>query len=313
MKLYVGIDGGGTKTECVVLDNSGKVLGMSSAGSSNIVRVGEARAFRALRTCLAAALTQTNQRKSSVVCLVAGLAGSGRPAVRRSAQRFLRKLLPEARCWVTTDLRIALASVSETGPALVIVAGTGSGALARGRDGRELRLGGWGPWASDEGSAFDIGRKALAAIARMQDSRERPSVLVNLAEHAFEVKAWSGLLAVINASPLECLPKLFPLIVEAARRRDYTARRLLREAGTQLGVLGRDLIHVLNLEKAAFPIGLVGGVFGRSPLLAQTTRRVLLQAAPKAHVMIPRISPAAAAARLAFTRFAGRQRKGSGG
>ena len=307
MKLFAGIDGGGTKTECVVLDEYGKVLGVSSAGSSNIVRVGEARAFAALRTCLAATLKETNQRRSSLVSLVAGLAGCGRPAVRRSAQRFLRKLLPEARCWVTTDLAIGLASVRASGPAIVIVAGTGSGALGRGRDGREVRLGGWGPWASDEGSAFDIGRRALAAMARMQDGRERRSVLVNLAEHSFGVKAWSGLLQKITASPLESLPKLFPLVVVAARRGDHHAHQLLLEAGTQLAALGRDIVRVLNLEKEAFPVGLVGGVFGRSPLVAQTTRRVLLQSAPKARVVIPKISPAAAAAGLALTRFAGRR------
>ncbi len=313
MKLFVGMDGGGTKTECIILNESGKVLGIASAGSSNIVRVGEARAFEALETCLAGALKLTKQRKSSVVGVIAGLAGCGRAAIRRSAERFFRKSLPEANCHVTTDLRIALASVSEAGPALVIVAGTGSGALARGQDDREMRAGGWGPWASDEGSAFDIGRKAMAAMARMQDGRERSSVLAGLAEQALGVRDWSGLQEAIRSSPLERLPKLFPAVVEAARRGDPTARRILREAGTALGELGRHLIRALHLRGATLAVGLVGGVFGRSPLLDRTVRRLLLKAAPRARVAIPTTSPAEAAARLALSRYAGGWKRGAKG
>ncbi len=313
MKLFVGIDGGGTKTDCVILDESGAVRGVSSAGSSNIVRVGEERAFAALRACLAAALKPTKQTKASVVSAVAGLAGSGRVSIRRSAERFLRNLLPKAKCNVMTDLGIALASISRTGPALVIVAGTGSGALGRGRDGREMRAGGWGPWASDEGSAFDIGRKALAALARMQDGREQPSVFAELAARALSVKDWFELQAAVGSSPLENLPRLFPAVVEAASRGDPSAQRILREAAVALGKLGTHLIRALNLGGATLPVGLVGGVFGRSLLLDRAVRTFLLQAAPQARVAIPPVSPATAAARLAWSRYAGWRKKGREG
>ncbi len=313
MKLFVGIDGGGTKTECVILDELGAVRGVSSTGSSNIARVGEERAFAALRACLAAALKPTKQTQGSVVSAVAGLAGSGRVRIRRSAERFLRNSLPKAKCHVMTDLAIALASISEAGPALVIVAGTGSGALARGREGPEMRAGGWGPWASDEGSAFDIGRKAMAAVARMRDGRERPSVLAKLAAQALGVKDWFELQEAVRLSPLEQLPKLFPAVVEAAGRGDPSAQRILREAAVALGKLGTHLIRALKLGGSTLPVGLVGGVFGRSRLLDRAVRRFLLQAAPRARVAIPTVSPATAAARLAWSRYAGWRKKGTHG
>jgi N-acetylglucosamine kinase len=307
MRLFVGIDGGGTKTRCVILDESGAVRGMGSAGSSNIVRVGEVRAFSALRTCLVAALRQTKRGRDSIAGVVAGLAGCGRAETRRSAERFFRKSFPGARCRVTTDLSIALASTSEFGPAVVIVAGTGSGALGRGRAGAEMRAGGWGPWASDEGSAFDIGRKAMVALARMQDGREKRSALARLADRALGVKGWFGLQQAVNQAPLERLPALFPAVIQAAERGDLVARRILRRAAADLGRLGTHLIGALRLGGAAFPVGLVGGVFGRSRLFDRAVRKSILQAAPRARITIPTLSPATAAARLAWRSW--RKRK----
>ena len=90
----LGIDGGGTKTTCIVLDHRRNVIGQARAGSSNRNSVGDetarANITRATQDALAAAGLQTSEL--GVVC--AGLAGVDRPAERTLINGWFTELFP---------------------------------------------------------------------------------------------------------------------------------------------------------------------------------------------------------------------------
>ncbi len=77
---------------------------------------------------------------------------------------------------VVGDNVIALEAAFGSGPGVIVIAGTGSIAYGRNRDGQTARAGGWGFAISDEGSGHWIGRAAVAAALvpgtriRMQDA-----------------------------------------------------------------------------------------------------------------------------------------------
>src|SRR6202790_4893483 len=177
MQNLIGFDGGGTKTECVVLDARGKIIGEGRGGPSNPLRCGFDAAFRSLSQAATEALKTAGLRTNSFSGVCAGLAGAGRRNVVRRVLVYLAEEFPHAVVQVTTDYEIALEAAAAQGPGVVLIAGTGSAAYGRNAEGETARAGGYGPWVGDEGSAFEIGRLAVAAVARTRD-QARPITLL---------------------------------------------------------------------------------------------------------------------------------------
>ena len=169
MGYSIGIDGGGTKTDCVVLDADGSIIGEGHSGPANPLRSGYEAAFRSISEAAAEALKSARLHTGDVTSVCAGLAGAGRRNVVRRTMVFLAHEFPHAVAQVTTDYDVALETAAGSGPGVVLIAGTGSVAYGRNAAGETARSGGYGPWIGDEGSAFDIGRRAIAAVARTRD------------------------------------------------------------------------------------------------------------------------------------------------
>src|SRR5437868_3917514 len=157
LNIAVGFDGGGTKTDCVVLDADGNTLGMGTAGPSNPLRVGPESAFAEMAEAAAQALAGAHLKPRQVDAVCAGLAGAGRRSVVRSAIIFLSREFPDALTHVTTDSEVALEAAVGQGPGVVLIAGTGSIAHGRNAAGATARAGGYGRWIGDEGSGYEIG------------------------------------------------------------------------------------------------------------------------------------------------------------
>jgi N-acetylglucosamine kinase-like BadF-type ATPase len=192
--FYLGFDGGGTKTECVLLDSAGQMLAQETAGPSNPLRAGFDRAQASLRAAAEKALAVRSIGAANVGGICAGIAGAGQPRVVKRMMSYLVETFPRAHVRVCTDLEIALTAGLGDGPGIVIVAGTGSAALGRDANGREFRAGGDGPWVGDEGSAFDIGRRGVAAVARARDALSPVTILADSIPAALECPNWSALL-----------------------------------------------------------------------------------------------------------------------
>src|SRR5882724_8290539 len=121
----VGVDGGGTKTEAVILDTSQRVIGEGRAGPSNPLRVGIANAAAAVREAVDKACNMAKVRRSDLVAAEIGLAGAGRKELRARMREALATL-GIAHMEVVTDADIALYGATDGSPGIVVIAGTGS-------------------------------------------------------------------------------------------------------------------------------------------------------------------------------------------
>jgi N-acetylglucosamine kinase-like BadF-type ATPase len=115
MGYFLGFDGGGTKTDCALLDASGSVVGEGHGGPSNPLRCGYDVAFSSLREAAAEALVAAKIELSGVTGVCAGIAGAGRRTVVRRLMVFLAQEFPTAVGQVTTDYEIALEAAVGTG------------------------------------------------------------------------------------------------------------------------------------------------------------------------------------------------------
>jgi glucosamine kinase len=305
---FLGFDGGGTKTECVLADGEGQILARATAGPSNPLRAGYSRAWFSLSDAADILLARQKITSNDIHGICAGVGGAGRPAVVHRLTAFLRGSFARAEIEVTTDLEIALEAAFGPGSGIILIAGTGSGALGRDSAGRRERVGGKGPWFSDEGSAFDIGRRAVQAVLLADESRGPDTALANRLFQHLQAGDWNGVLDQVSKSPDAVFPQVFPLVAELAESGDAVSREILADAATALAGLVRSVAEKLGwqtkgrAEESAtteIPVARVGGMHGHSKFLDNAINAELTRAVPGWKHFDLSMTPAEAAARMA--------------
>ena len=279
MAYYLGIDGGGNKTKCVVGDES-SLLATVTAGPSNITRVGEARAREGLHQAVreACAAVEIAPRQVERACI--GVAGAGREEIAGTIRKIAAEIIP-GEIEVVGDMQIAMAAAFGAGPGVIVIAGTGSIAYGRDAQGRTARAGGWGFAISDEGSAHWIGRAAVSSLLRAIDQSVYQGTdhqaaaealpLFRALKAAWNLHSLDEFVRAANSNP--DFAALFPAILATADAGDALAQRVLAQAGGELAQLAEIVVRRLfaedNAGLPAVPLAMVGGVFRHAPLVRE--------------------------------------------
>ena len=295
MRYVLGFDGGGTKTECVLMNSADQVLARTYGGPSNPSRIGVESAMRAVEESADLALRDTGLERTAITAIGAGLAGTAKPEMKERVRCALQETFPGARITVLTDLEAALAAAGEV-PTIVLVAGTGSAAMGRNARSDVWRAGGYGRGISDKGSAFDIGRRAVAAAAQERAKRGADSALGREILAQLHCQDWQVAQHRGQTMPDEIFPPIFPVVAAAADGGDVTARELLHDAANKLASLVAEVAERLDLRDKEFTLVKIGGTIGRSRFFDAEIDGALKQVAPRAQIGKLRISPAEAAA-----------------
>jgi len=264
MRYVLGFDGGGTKTECVLMDESGAILARSRSGPSNAVNVGTEACAAALADAGTQALVSAEKSPSGVAYILAGISGAGEPSVRCDIQDKLKSRFPNAAIVVTSDLVLTLAAAGEI-PSVVVIAGTGSAVLGRTSPLKLARAGGFGPIIGDPGSANDIGRKTVARCFQKFLNNEKFSLTDEICR-AFDC-TWPQLIDLVREQPTVIFPKVFPVVAKAAESGEPSARAILSMAAKNLIEQVREVVDHLHLRNTNFFLAKTGGVFDGSAFL----------------------------------------------
>ena len=291
-RYLVGFDGGGTKTECVVCDSTGRVVGMGIAGPSNYHNVGLDGALSALKASFRRATAGSGLTRGLELEACLGLAGLDSPEDLRMVKEGVASTGLFSDPVVVNDWRTALAGAFPDGPGIIVIAGTGCVAAGRDADGRVLRVGGWGSVIDDRGSAYDIGRDALYAAMRDYDSRGPSTTLLARLMRRLRAKEPQGLIerVYLGAMSVTEIAALCEVVAEAASAGDGVSRKILREKGALLGELAVTVGRELGLD--APRIALFGGVFKAGRPLLDPFRKSVKEASPGARFVASRLTPA---------------------
>jgi N-acetylglucosamine kinase-like BadF-type ATPase len=296
MRCVLGFDGGGTKTDCVLMDETGAILARSRSGPSNPMNVGTEASVASLLEAVSAALRIAGKSESDVASICGGVAGAGEPKVRSAVQYGLKPRFPKAMITITSDLVFTLAAAGES-PCVVVIAGTGSAALGRTLPLTLARAGGFGPVIGDPGSAYDIGRRAVATCLQRYLNKEEFRLGIEIVE-TLGCKL-GELMELAQTQPTIVFPKVFPVLAGAAEKGDEWARELLISAAKGLHDLASEVIDQLHLREVNFFLAKTGGVFSGSMLLNDEFDGLVRGTAPRARIgTLPR-SVAEAAAQFA--------------
>ncbi|HEY9838057.1 MAG TPA: BadF/BadG/BcrA/BcrD ATPase family protein, partial [Vampirovibrionales bacterium] len=268
----LGIDGGGTKTVCLVMDETGTIAGRGEAGPSNYQTIGLAAAAESISQAIASAVKELPG--VAIAGIGVGLAGVGRPADVQVVQGLVAGLYQESPlpiCWkldssgvvVTHDCAIALVGGTGSASGVAIVAGTGSIAYGCNSQGESKRAGGWGYRFGDEGSGYQIAIAGLQAAARSQDGRGPKTLLTDAFLESLKLNQLEDLIEVIyrRGWGVTEIAALSPLVDRTAAAGDAIARQILEDAAGELVLMTQTVASALFTPQQAFEVVTIGGVW----------------------------------------------------
>lgn len=306
-RLYIGVDGGGTHTRAVVADENLTVRGRGSGGPANAATRPLPRVVQAVTDAVTDAAGHAGIDPSTAEALACGLAGIEAAGMAPRLTEALEELYGRGKILVTHDARIALAGALEgpvDSPGVVLIAGTGAIVFGRGPDGTEGRTGGWGPVLGDEGSGYVIARQGLASAVRDLDGRGPRTLIRDFLFASEGMKSSDELLHRIYRTDggSADVAAYFPIVLKAAKAGDAEALRILGAAVEELALAVVTLVRKLKLEREAFGIATVGGVFSAGDLILAPLRDRIRTVAPNARLHPPAFPPELGAVRLALAR-----------
>jgi N-acetylglucosamine kinase-like BadF-type ATPase len=269
-ELVVGVDGGGSKTVAVAIDGSGRETGRAVAGSSNYTAVGGATAAAQVLRAVTDAVRQAGGTLP-VRAVWAGLAGIDRPGARDEIRPLLIPLANEIR--LSNDAELNFGALPR-GEGVVLIAGTGSIAFGRNGAGATSRAGGWGHIFGDEGSGYDLGRRALRAAAQAADGRGPATTLLPRILAAWELDQPMAMIGRAHGAADKAeIAALAGVVFAAAKDRDAAARTIIRQAATELAKTAIAAAEPLKLD--VVPMALAGGLLtGEAGYRARVLRAI---------------------------------------
>lgn len=302
MRIQIGVDGGGSKTEIVALDPTGRVLRFLLKPASNYHIIGMEQAVFHIVEGIGDVLQEDTVEGIGVT-----LAGIDTPEdwkIMAGGLKGALMVLGQERDIPFQDVPVvlendvfgALMSVQGKFSGNVLAAGTGAVALGVNTEGEAIRVGGWGHLIGDEGSGYDIGRKALAAMAASFDGYGPKSLLeTSIIEHLglAQVREIGDWLYQTKRTNKE-VAALVPIVAETARMGDLISNLILVEAGRALGLLTRALLR----KTEGLEVGLVGGVGNIWELIEPSFLSTVYEEFPTLQIRKPKYPPSVGSALL---------------
>lgn len=288
--FVLAVDGGQTATKAAICNPRGRVLGRVEGPRWDHMVFPEGR--RHCRAALQDVWQQLRPAAAGMVCRAACLGVTSGQAGVDAITRWTRSLTHAANIIVVPDPVASLRGADPSGrPGVVVIAGGGSVAWGRTADGRTALAGGHGYLLDDEGSGYELGRRAIIAAIKAAHGRRPQTVLHDVVLRHFgaaDVRTVRAMIYTGQAGRRE-VAALVPAIVRAARAGDSAAKQILAEGAEALAEMVSAVISRLRFPDA--PVYPTGGVFHAGDLIMAPFKAALRRRHPRARVRRPRLPP----------------------
>ncbi|MFB5189487.1 N-acetylglucosamine kinase [Alicyclobacillus fastidiosus] len=272
MSTYIGVDGGGTKTQVFLIDNGGGATIIAPSSNPNVVGWNEAQdvVTRSICACLAA----RNLKREDVRGLSICMSGVDRPAESARLHAVFQERFPNSAVEIKNDALAALAAGTRGQSGVVLIAGTGSIAVGESTTGQIARAGGYGYLLGDEGSGFAIGRAGLMAAIQGFEGRASQTALWERAMDVYDVDHTQSLIPLVYASahPVNTIAKFAKEVVALADS-DSVADQIIAGAVSDYLRLVEAVVRDLAGEVGQTTV-LAGGLFTNTDVLVRRLAKV---------------------------------------
>ncbi|OHC17889.1 MAG: hypothetical protein A3K25_06295 [Planctomycetes bacterium RIFOXYB12_FULL_42_10] len=277
------IDGGGTKTVCVLATLDGKVIGRGSGGTTNPNLVSALEINETLQKAIQEAIQNLPELQIEAVC--GGIAGVGASEEKRvevsnvigqilSTPPFCHALSkrfnPSVNIEVVSDVVITLVAGAGKRHGIVAISGTGSVVYGETVKGQRIKVGGWG-YQLDEGSGYAIGRKAIKEILRAYDANGKTTLLAQKVLNVWNLSSMQDVVDYIyqkTTKPTD-IANLAKIVNSAASAGDESAKDILRKMAKDLYFNISAAIKQIDFGKEGATLVLSGGVLTNIKIVSE--------------------------------------------
>jgi len=294
-RYFLGIDAGGTKTNCLVADAAGNILGFGRGGAGNYECYGVAAAREELDRAANEALAQAELSLNQINGVGLAIAGADLPEDYVMLEReIFTPMFGEIPRMFRNDSMGGLRGGTRNPFGIVIACGTGCVCAGRNRAGEETRVGGISEDYGDMVSGSSIGLEGLKAVWRARDGVTGPTLMTGLFVERSGLPDVDALFHAMyhgRVKPDDLQP-MAKLVFDAALAGDAIACDILEWGGKYLGEMVNTAARHLNMREDVFDVVMAGSVFkGSSPVLADRLRTQIHRECPNARTVFPVYEP----------------------
>ena len=236
--IYIGVDGGGTKTKVIIEDSVGHKIGEGVGGASNI-RLSVTQAWDSINTAISQALKGTSLTLDNWdyrFNIGLGLAGV---SIVEAKKDFLNTEHNFSNIILESDAYIACLGAHDGKDGSIVSVGTGVIGYSISL-GKVNRVSGWGFPHADTGGGSWLGMEAVRITFRSIDGCIEPSELTESVFSHFN-KNLAKFVAWANSANSTQFAELAPYVVKAAKKNDNNAISLLKKAAEETEMLAEAL------------------------------------------------------------------------
>lgn len=300
---FLGIDGGGSKTEVVILDGNGRVIGQGSAGASNFNNIGIRQATTNIREAIAMAAAQANVPASAFTAVFLGIAGVISPADRQVVWQIAQELdlAPTDCIGADHDCRVALAGGLGGAPGIVQIIGTGTSCFGMTAGGERWLAGGWGRLLSDEGGGYWLGIQAMKAATSADDGRGRPTLLRQMVLETLGMDDMGQIMQRLYGTqmPVPEIAMLSHLVFAAARESDAVAMDIIAAGMEEVARCVAAVADYLKFPEDDLRLVCAGGILQAGDVITVPLTHAIQRRLPHCQIESPQFSAAVGAGLLA--------------
>lgn len=293
--MYLGIDGGGTKTAFIIIDKTGKIIAQHQETTSYYIEIGLDELQQLIINGVTRTLKKANLSAEQIDHAFFGIPAYGEDSsVIEQITAIPSKLFPTNKYACGNDMVPGWASALGCKDGINIIAGTGSIAYGELND-VKARCGGWGETFSDEGSAYWIAKSGLELFTKMSDYRLDKTPLYHLFKKHFQLTNDLDICGVIlnqwNGSRSK-IAQLSVLVRDAAVAGDAQALKIFDDAAKELSLMIESTRQQLGYKKDDnVMVSYSGGVFNANELILAPLKHHLSQISTCFYVVKPKYQP----------------------
>lgn len=303
--IYLGVDGGGTKTAFMLINGEGKILGHLIKESCHYKQVGIEGFSRILEDGINEVCKKVHIDINDIEFSFFGLPGYGEIIQDAKVMEIKVKNILKTDCLKCgNDVEAGWAGSLACKPGINIVAGTGAIGVGVNKYGKVARSSGWGHFCGDEGSAYWLGKKAIEIFGKESDGRLEKTPIYEIMRKELEIDRDFDLIELVldkYCMDRGKIAELAKLIFLAAKAGDKYAITTFEEAAYELSLVIYSIIKQLNFNpEDELPISYSGGVFKSGKFILAPLEKYILKTHKNIKIVKPKLHPVTGAALYAL-------------
>lgn len=300
---YLGIDGGGTKTKYLLVDENLQKVCEREGSTIHIHQVGVEGIKNELRENISKVCEEANISVKDISYAFAGVPGYGESLDDMVKIDEAIKEVMEVPYSIDNDAVNGWAGGTACKPGINIVAGTGSIAYGRNAEGKLARCGGFGPGIGDDGSAYWIALRTINEYTKQKDGRSEKTVLVDILEKEYNITYKYEIVDIafnrLKFNRTE-LAKFSTICFLAAEEGCQACKNIFKDAAKAI------FEHIIAISKELnfkdeFVVSYTGGVFKSGKHVLEPLKEMINESGLKCHLQEPELEPWNGSVLLAYT------------